>query len=123
VNAPGLHAVDPPTSPTPGVGLGNAALVLGIVTTVGAVLLWFVVQGMTKESLGRGIESADDEGASLFGAIGCVAGLFASTALAGLGLGALALSRSNGRNGPALAGVLLGAAWLAVGAVVLLVRA
>lgn len=118
------HAPQPePPAPTPGAGLGNAAMVLGIVTTVGAVLLWFVVQGMTKESLGRGIESADDEGASLFGAVGCVAGLFASTALAGLGLGAMALSRSTGRNGPAVVGVALGGLWLVVGAGVLLVRA
>lgn len=98
-------------------------MVLGIVTTVGAVLLWFVIQGMIRESRGRGIESADDEGASLFGAIGCVAGLFAATDLVGLGLGAMALSRSGRGNGPAVVGVVLCALWLAVGAVVLAVRA
>ncbi|MFY9344723.1 MAG: hypothetical protein WAT39_19685 [Planctomycetota bacterium] len=113
----------PPPAPPPASGLGNAAMVCGVVTTVGAVLLWFVVQGMTRESLGRGIESAGDEGASVFGAIGCVAGLFAATDLAGLLLGTIALSRSGKANGPAVAGVALCALWFAVGSVVLLARA
>lgn len=104
-------------------GLGNAAMVLGITTTVGAVLLWFVVEGMTREARGRAIESVDDEGAALFGAVGCVAALFTCTGLIGLLLGGLALSRSARHNVPAVVGTVLCALWLVVGAIVLIARA
>lgn len=112
-----------PDPRVPAAGLGHASMVLGVATTVGAVFLWLLVEGMSKESLGRGLESeGGGGGASPFGAVGCVSGLFAVVALTGLGLGAAALSRGGARNRPALAGCVVCAAWLLAGAIVLLGR-
>lgn len=97
---------------------GLASMVLGVATTVGAVFLWLLVEGMSKESLGRGLESEGGGGASPFGAVGCVGGLFAVVDLTGLALGAAALSREGARNRPALVGCCLCAAWLAAGGIV-----
>lgn len=114
-------------SPDPGpvpaaAGLGHAAMVLGIATTVGAGFLWLLAEGMARESVGRGLESEGGGGTSPVGAVGCVGGLFALVALAGLGLGAAALSRAGARNRPALVGLVLCAVWLAVGGIVALGR-
>lgn len=112
-----------PDPHVPAAGLGHASMMLGVATTVGAVFLWLLVEGMRKESRGRGIESEGGSGgASPFGAVGCVGGLFAALALSGLGLGAAALSRGGARNRPALVGCVVCAAWLLAGAIVLLGR-
>ncbi len=104
-------------------GLGNASMVLGIATTVGAAFVWLLAEGMSREALGRGIESDGQAGPSVFGAVGCVSALFVAIGLAGLGLGALGLSRSGRGNVPAVVGCGLCGVWLLVGAIVLLLRA
>lgn len=110
---------DPSPDPAAGsaTGLGHASLMLGVATTVGAVFLWLLVQGMNKESLGRGLESEGGGGASPFGAVGCVAGLFAVVDLTGLALGAVALARNGMKNRPALIGCVLCGVWLAAGSI------
>lgn len=113
---------DPASTQASATGLGHAAVMLGVATTVGAVFLWLLVEGMSKESLGRGLESEGAAGSSPFGAVGCVAGLVAALALAGLALGVAALSRDGTKNRTALVGCLLCAAWLVAGCSVLWLR-
>lgn len=101
-----------------GSGLGTASLLLGIVAAAGSLLFALVAHGMSTESSGRSIEGAEDGSAEVLGAIGCVGGLFAVVALAGLVLGGMALGRAGAPRRPAVVGMALCVLWLVVAGVV-----
>ncbi len=107
-----------PAAAPAGSGLGTASLLLGIVAAAGSLLFTLVAYGMSKESSGRSIEGAEDGSAEVLGAIGCVGGIFAVVALAGLVLGGIALGRAGAPRRAAAVGMALCALWLVVAAVV-----
>ena len=104
----------------PRAALGVASMVLGVVAAAGSLLFVLVAYGMSKESRGRSIEGAGDGSAEVLGAIGCVGGIFALVAVAGLALGGLALAQPAAPRGPARVGIALCALWRATAAVVAL---